>query len=148
MPGYTKSQLEAKGASLANYVLCERCSLYWHKRSFIKHLRTGPALSTPDAQGIAIIHPAWQGLLDFLVRTAADAVTADRERKPPRHGRSRASDAVCASEGRADGPGVLSVEEAVRDLGVDREEILAEFAENAVPFEVVIPGSTSRKCRR
>lgn len=34
MPGYTKEQLEAKGATLADYVLCDNCGLYWHRRAY------------------------------------------------------------------------------------------------------------------
>jgi hypothetical protein len=46
----------------------------------------------------------------------------------------------------ADEPEVLSVDEAVVRLGISREEILAEFAKNMVPFEVTIP-ATSRRAR-
>ena len=60
MPGYTKEQLEARGAVFADYVLCSNCSLYWHKRVFQKHLRPSSRKREfgPD-------HPAWDILMDF-----------------------------------------------------------------------------------
>ncbi len=60
MPGYTKDQLEAKGAALADYVLCSNCSLYWHKHAFEKHLRPSSRewKFGPD-------HPAWDSLMNF-----------------------------------------------------------------------------------
>jgi hypothetical protein len=69
MGGCTKEQLEAKGATLPNYIWCTNCELYWHRRVFKQHFnvpgRRTAAKDTPEA-----IHPARKRFIRFLVKMA------------------------------------------------------------------------------
>ena len=148
MPGYTKEQLEAKGARVSHYTLCENCNLFWHKRVFKKHLVPPLQARTTKAREIAIIHPAWANFLDFLAETAVRQLMEERAEKirrgEPIDDGTSAMPAEKAADSAAEEPEVLTVSEAVDRLGVSREEILAEFEKNRVPFEFTIPAATRR----
>jgi hypothetical protein len=156
MPGYTKQQLDAKGRNITNYKLCESCRLYWHKRGFDKHLvaaanthATGPALSKRDPcrRPIVLIHPALERFVDFLVETAIRSIM---EESADKIARGEPVD-VDASEPTVlertpspstEEPELVTVDEAVKRFGLAREEILAEFERNIVPFEVELRSPT------
>lgn len=151
MPGYTFDRLMAKNANLANYVGCLNCRLHWHKRSFERHFNVGAPLKTKaKSRPLAIIHPAWASFIDFLAEGAikqwmkdhAEGARADepietvvRTRRP-----SKKETATAEHE-------TITVDEAVTRYGLSREEIMADFERNRIPFEVVLPAAR-RRARR
>jgi hypothetical protein len=138
MPGYTKDELEAKRAKLANYVGCLNCRLHWHRRSFEKHFDVAPP-SKAKSRPVAIIHPAWASFIDFLVDGTIKQLMEERAEKI-RRGEPIDADDDAITERHVEHPTaeheVLTVDEAVARFGVSREEILAEFEKNKIPFEV------------
>lgn len=140
MPGYTLDHLEAKHANAANYIGCLNCGLHWHKRSFEKHFNVAPQSSTKEkTRLVAIIHPAWERLIDFLVEGAikqwkTDHTEATRGDEPieevvPARRSSNKKKAIDELER-------ITVDEAVARYGLSREEIMADFEGNRIPFEV------------
>ena len=140
MPGYTKEQLEAKGAKLAHYILCDNCQLFWHRRAFKKHLNVG----RETHRTIAVINPRHAQFLDFIAKAAVDAymqdvatgkvVLGDNE-KPPT--------SVVGDETTE----ILTVDEAVEQHGFARDELMARF-DVWVPFEATIPVGPRRARKR
>ncbi len=143
MRGYTKEQLEAKGAALANYVFCSNCSLYWHKRAFQKHLRPAPNTPAPKERDIAIIHPAWDRFLGLLVDLAFKHWEEEQEKirrgERVETGPGKPGATIDWPPPSPDDPELLTVDEAVARLGASREEIGSEFAKNMIPFEFIVP---------
>jgi hypothetical protein len=148
MPGYTKEQLAARGATLSHYMLCDLCNLYWHKRAFKRHLRPAPPAAEPKEREIAIVHPSWDNFFDFLTKTAIKHWMVEAEKM--RRGESfelaapKSSAKIDWPPPSADDPELLTVDEAVVRLGVSREEILAEFEKNKIPFEFTVPPGPRR----
>jgi len=142
MPGYTEEQLEAKRANLANYVGCLNCRLHWYKKSFERHFNVVPTTRGRKARPIAIIHPAWERFYDFLVTTAIKH-TVDERAEKVRAGEpieTRIAGRETAEERKtADDCETITVDEAVSRFGLSRQEILADFERNMVPFEVTLP---------
>ncbi len=105
------------------------------------------------AREVAILHPAWQGFLDFLVETAIKRSMDEQAEKMRRGEPIEAPPAKSKRERKVrpsrEEPELLTVEEAVARLGVSREQILAEFDKHRVAFEVTIPpGPRARRRAR
>lgn len=151
MRGYTNEQLEARGMNVANYVGCLNCRLHWHRRVFEKHFNVAPPTSAPTkGTQIEIINPAWERFMKFLVEGAVKQVMKEHADKiargepvdmtparPPPTRRRKVNDPIR-----------VSVDEAVARYGFAREEIMAEFVKNAVPFEVELRSPPSRRGKR
>jgi hypothetical protein len=143
MPGFTKEQLHAKGVTLANYILCANCNLYWHKRVFKKHLNVPPSVKTTDGPPVTVIHPAWASFIDFLLKLAIKKHMKEQTERIAR-GEPRVASPSESPALPPQGPRALTVDEAALRFGVTRESILAEFEKHAVPLTVKIPASGSQ----
>jgi len=144
MRGYTKEQLEAESATVADYVLCSNCSLYWHRRDFGKHLNVVP-LADSDGD-IEITHPAVDRFFEFLAKTAVERWVKDRGERIAR------GEPVVVSPPKEAPPAPprslrrrMTVDEAAAEFAVSREEILHEFERRMVPFEFTVPAPPSRR---
>lgn len=148
MRGYTNEQLEAKGLNVANYVGCLNCRLHWHRRVFEKHFNA--PTKEPPGEAIEIIHPGWAAFLDFLAESAVKRWYADEQERLRRGEPPKLPVATAEVKTKSTKKAVrtLTVDEAVTQLGLSREEIMAEFTKHAVPFEVVLRSPPSRRGRR
>jgi hypothetical protein len=144
MPGYTKQELVAKGASLRSFAWCRKCRRYWSKRGFKKHFESDhekivvkidmPPMPKLKKGDIAIIHPAVQQLLDFV----ADQIVKDliAEHAARLRGESLPTgDAVQRSVEPAEAEEeykkpeyeIISVDDAAKRFGTTRDAIMARF---------------------
>ena len=123
MRGYTKEQLKSNGAKLTNYILCDNCKLYWHRRIFEKHLRP------TKTRRIKIWSPAFEQFMDFLAEAAVkqwQAEVANGTYKPEPTKNAKAARVKKSKRARpGDDDEVLTVDEAAARFGLSREEILA-----------------------
>ena len=148
MRGYTKEQLKSKGAKLTNYIFCDNCKLYWHKRIFEKHLR--PPTKT---RRIEIMSPAFEEFIDFLAEAAVkqwQAEVANGTYKPEPTKNAKAARVKKSNPKRApsDHDELLTVDEAAARFGLSREEILARSEPIWEPFEVFIPSESRARRKR
>lgn len=99
------------------------------------------------ARPIAIIHPAWERFVDYLVDGAIEAAMDERAENTRRSEPIETDIATCETpETRttADDCERITVNEAISRFGLSRQEILAEFERNMVPFEVTLPAPKRR----
>lgn len=146
MRGYSEGELRKRHANIANYVGCLNCRLHWHRRVFEKHINVAAHTRGLKRQQIEIIHPAWERFIEFLVEGAVKQVMAEHGytlRPGERLGRHR-SETPPKTERRRGEPIRVTVDEAVARYGFSREEIMAEFDRNKVPFEVELRSPSSR----
>ena len=142
MRGYTKQQLDAKGAKLTNYILCDNCKLYWHRRIFEKHLRP------PQTRRIKIWSPAFEEFMDFLAEAAvkqwlAEVANGTYKPEPTKNVKAGRVQKSKSKRVRADDDDeVLTVDEAAARFGLSREEILARSEPIWEPFEFFVPSAT------
>lgn len=137
MRGYTKEQLEARGARLENYKYCENCRLLWAKNVYKKHLNV-----RPPAPEISIISPADERFLKWLAESAVELFIKEHTETLP-DGTKIPPQIVLGPEWEAvakESKTVFTVDEAV-ELGYSREEILAELERRREPFVVEIPAA-------
>jgi hypothetical protein len=81
MPGYTKSELQAEGASLADFAYCSRCRRWWPKPGLKKHktgchgvrvkVVVGPLAKAPKEPVVVVENV--EGFIDYLVERAFEA---------------------------------------------------------------------------
>jgi len=147
MRGYTKEQLEAKGAKLANYILCDNCSLYWHKRVFKRHLR--PA----QTRRIKIMSPVWEEFIDFLAGAAvkqwqAEVANGTYKPEPMKKPTAERVEKSKAKRTRSDDDEVLTIDEAAARFHMSREEIIAKSEPIWEPFEAFIPSASRPRRKR
>jgi hypothetical protein len=122
MPGYTKRQLDGKGAKLSNYILCENCELYWRKRAFNKHLNPPAKPPGGATRPVAIIHPAWAQLFNWAAQSMVEKVKerAQRVRRGETVEELQAEVSGAPVEVSSDSPEFITVEEAVARFGQRR----------------------------
>ena len=151
MPGYTKAQLVEMKVETALYAWCHKCRLYWHKPGIRTRKHVGgakviakfhiPLTPKPKKGDVVIIHPVYERFLNFLIDGAfkqwkeeqlgsvATTMARDRRALAPQ---TRLRKASTYKKRDYD---VLTVNEAVAQLGLTREEIMAEFDEVMLRFE-------------
>ena len=154
MPGYTKKELEAKGARISSYTYCPRCRRYWHNSDFKKHVAAGHPkvvvkIAMPPARklkkgDIAIIHPAWQNFIRFAARAMLKRWQREQAAGtlPPAPVPAPARKPI-----RNPGYEIITVEEAVSRFGESREEIMARFDKIMDDFVASHERATARRRR-
>ncbi|MBX3203596.1 MAG: hypothetical protein KF764_00945 [Labilithrix sp.] len=142
MHGHTREQLEARGARLDNYKYCENCGLYWSRSLFKKHINVASG-----ARAITIIPPAMEAFLNFLARTTVQTFVKEHPVTGP-DGTTVPPKLVLTSEWEElekHEKTAFTVDEAVQQFGLSRDEIMAALEKNREVFRVEIPAAGSRR---
>jgi hypothetical protein len=96
---------------------------------------------------VVILHPAHERFIEFLVDTAIkDIIRRQREGLPEPV--SSPPWPELSEDPDRNAPEFVTIDEAVKRLGLTREEIMAQFErEPPIPFEVEIPATRSARDR-
>ena len=136
MPGYTKQELAREGLDPKRYRYCRSCRRWWPRRGFKVHQASHQKFvvkidmpPTPKLRKgeVAILHPAWQQFIDFLVDAAIKDLLRNPSRDvgddpPVRRGKRKIKEPEAHGE-------LITVDEAIKRFGMTREEIMAQFDE-------------------
>jgi hypothetical protein len=162
MPGYTKQELMAKGASLSNFSWCRKCRSYWSKRSFKNHFESDhekvivkmdmPPMPKLKKGDVAIMHPAVEQLLDFVADQIFKDLVAEHaarlrgEPSPTGDAVQRAIEPTAEAEHEYKKPDyeIITVDEAVKRFGTTRDAIMARFQRVADEYYALPEGSRAK----
>ena len=136
MRGHTKEDLEARGARLKNYILCDNCGLYWARSVYKKHLNVGQ-----PAHEITIIPPGMESFLKFLAEAYVEQLVKEHTVTLP-DGTKIRPNFVLPPEWEEEKT-AFTVDDAVERFGLSRDAIMAELEKNKDEFVVEIPAATS-----